>query len=256
MLERFGVETGRVEFAGYRPRTRYLELFQRVDICLDTVPYNGHTTSLDSLWMGVPVVTLVGNTVVGRAGCSQLENLDLPELIASTPEAFVEVATRLAADRARLEELRRTLRSRMEQSPLMDAKRFARDVEAAYREMWRRWCARTQARIVRLTFRCGATKATFRCVLKWSNGSATALYRAIVARLRTRPSGSVATFYTTVYGVWEARPKSARAPGPFCKSAAQMPAFFMKTLPPTPCRALGLQFAAAQSKRRRDSTRK
>ena len=80
--------------------------FWRVDIGLDTVPYNGHTTTLDSLWMGVPVVTLVGDTVVGRAGCSQLENLDLPELIASTPEAFVEVATRLAADRVRLAELR------------------------------------------------------------------------------------------------------------------------------------------------------
>ena len=126
------------------PTLSYLELFRQVDICLDTVPYNGHTTTLDSLWMGVPVVTLVGNTVVGRAGCSQLMNLDLAELIASTPEAFVEIATRLAADRVRLGELRRTLRSRMERSPLMDAKRFARDIEAAYGEMWRRWCAGTQ----------------------------------------------------------------------------------------------------------------
>jgi len=89
----------------------------------------------------VPVVTLVGNTVVGRAGYSQLKNLDLPELIASTTEAFADVATRLAADRVRLGELRRTLRSRMERSRLMDAKRFARDVEAAYGEMWRHWCA-------------------------------------------------------------------------------------------------------------------
>ena len=68
MLERFGVEAGRVEFAAYRPRTSYLELLRRVDICLDTVPYNGHTTTLDSLWMGVPVVTLVGNTVAGTRG--------------------------------------------------------------------------------------------------------------------------------------------------------------------------------------------
>jgi protein O-GlcNAc transferase len=105
------------------------------------VPYNGHTTSLDSFWMGVPVVTLVGNTVVGRAGASQLRNLRLPELIARTPDEYVTIATALAQDIARLATLRHTLRERMLCSPLMDARRFARGVETAYREMWRRWCA-------------------------------------------------------------------------------------------------------------------
>ena len=136
-----GVEPDRIEFAGYRHRDLYLELFQQVDIGLDTVPYNGHTTSLDSFWMGVPVVTLVGNTVVGRAGASQLRNLRLPELIARTPDEYVAIATALAQDTARLATLRHTLRERMRCSPLMDARRFARSVETAYREMWRRWCA-------------------------------------------------------------------------------------------------------------------
>jgi protein O-GlcNAc transferase len=143
VLNSLGVEADRVEFAGYRRRNLYLELFRQVDISLDTVPYNGHTTSLDSLWMGVPVVTLVGDTVVGRAGVSQLMNLGLPELIARTADEYVGIAAALAADVARLTTLRQTLRERMQCSALMDAPRFARSVESAYREMWRRWCAGT-----------------------------------------------------------------------------------------------------------------
>jgi protein O-GlcNAc transferase len=82
VLERDGVERRRVEFVEYRPRREYLELYHRLDIVLDTFPYNGHTTSLDALWMGVPVVSLVGRTAVSRAGLSQLTNLGLPELVA------------------------------------------------------------------------------------------------------------------------------------------------------------------------------
>lgn len=139
-LAAHGIEPQRIEFAGYRPRTEYLKLFQRIDISLDTVPYNGHTTSLDSLWMGVPVVSLIGETVVGRAGLSQLTNIGLLELVARSPEQFVAIAAALAADRPRLRELRQGLRRRMQCSPLMDATRFARNVEAAYRQMWRHWC--------------------------------------------------------------------------------------------------------------------
>ena len=131
----------RIEFVAHQPRQKYLELYHRIDLGLDTLPYNGHTTSLDSFWMGVPVVTLVGQTIVGRAGLSQLMNLQLPELITQTPEEYVQVATDLAADLPRLSELRGTLRARMEQSPVMDASRFARDIEAAYRQMWQHWCS-------------------------------------------------------------------------------------------------------------------
>jgi len=97
---------------------------------------------MDSLWMGVPVITLVGNTPFGRAGLSQLSNLGLAELIAYTPEQYVQLAAALAADTARLAELRSTLRQRMEDSVLMDGAGFARGIESAYRTMWRTWCER------------------------------------------------------------------------------------------------------------------
>jgi len=140
MLRRERINPDRIELIGGRPRLQYLELYRRIDLGLDTFPYNGHTTSLDSFWMGVPVITLVGQTVVGRAGLSQLTNLGLPELIARTPEQYVRIAAALAQDLPRLAELRRTLRARMQASPLMDAPRFARNIEAAYRQMWRNWC--------------------------------------------------------------------------------------------------------------------
>jgi predicted O-linked N-acetylglucosamine transferase (SPINDLY family) len=139
-LGREGIDPERVEFVGKQSHLAYLQTYHRIDLALDTLPYNGHTTSLDSFWMGVPVVTLVGQRVVGRAGLSQLSNLGLAELAARTPQQYVQIAADLAKDMPRLAELRRTLRARMEASPLMDAPRFARNVEAAYRQMWRNWC--------------------------------------------------------------------------------------------------------------------
>jgi predicted O-linked N-acetylglucosamine transferase (SPINDLY family) len=146
MLGRFGengIESNRIEFVGRRPRREFLAEFRRIDISLDTIPYNGHTTSLDSFWMGVPVVSRVGARVVGRAGWSQLSNLQLTELAATTDEQFVRIAVELSDDRRRLEDLRRSLRERMEKSPLMDGPRFARSMEAAYRGMWRSYCEKT-----------------------------------------------------------------------------------------------------------------
>jgi len=122
------------------PRKAYLELYHRLDIALDPFPYNGHGTSLDALWMGLPVVSLAGQHPVSRAGLSQLSNLGLPELVAFSEDDYVDIATQLAHNLPRLAELRRTLRPRMEASPLMDAPRFARNIEAAYRTMWQRWC--------------------------------------------------------------------------------------------------------------------
>jgi predicted O-linked N-acetylglucosamine transferase (SPINDLY family) len=130
----------RIEFRAPRPRLEYLRLYHEIDIALDTFPYNGHTTSLDAMWMGVPVVTICGNSQVSRAGLSQLTNLGLPELAAETLESFIQIAGDLAADMPRLAELRRTLRARMERSPLMDAGRFTIGLENVYREMWRRYC--------------------------------------------------------------------------------------------------------------------
>ena len=142
LLRHAGVAPERVILVGKRSRPQYLQLYQRIDIGLDTFPYNGQTTSLDAFWMGVPVVTMVGKTAVGRAGLSLLRSLGLPELIADTPEQFTRVAVELAGDLPRLSNLRATLRERMRQSPLMDASHFARNAEAAYRAMWQRWCAK------------------------------------------------------------------------------------------------------------------
>jgi predicted O-linked N-acetylglucosamine transferase (SPINDLY family) len=138
-LARHRIEPAMVDFVCYQPRQDYLAEYQRIDIALDTLPYNGHTTSLDAFWMGVPVISRLGSTVMGRAGFSQLSNLGLTELLADDDERFVAIAAELAADSTRLTDLRRTLRARLSASALMDAPRFARDVEAAYRSMWRAW---------------------------------------------------------------------------------------------------------------------
>ena len=140
-LQLEGVSPGRIEFVDALPRREYFELYRRIDVTLDPFPYNGHTTSLDAFWMGVPTLTLVSDkTAFGRAGWSQLCNLGLREFAAQTPEQFVALAARVAADVPRLGALRTTLRQRMQQSPLMDSPRFARNMEHAYRQMWRRWC--------------------------------------------------------------------------------------------------------------------
>jgi protein O-GlcNAc transferase len=146
LMQREGISADRIDLISRCARPKYFELYHRIDLGLDTIPYNGHTTSLDSYWMGVPVVTLVGKTVVGRAGLSQLTNLGLTELIAETPEQYVEIAVGVARDLPRLAELRRTLRDRMRTSPLMDAARFTRDIENAYRQMWRNWCSSNRSR--------------------------------------------------------------------------------------------------------------
>jgi protein O-GlcNAc transferase len=136
-----GIDPARVRFVPFRPRDAYLRTWHEIDIGLDSLPYNGHTTSLDALWMGVPVVTRIGATSVGRAGLSQLKNLDLAALAAGSDDAFVETAVALANDLPRLADLRAGLRARMERSPLMDGALFARGVEAAYEGMWQDACA-------------------------------------------------------------------------------------------------------------------
>ncbi|MFI5455208.1 MAG: tetratricopeptide repeat protein [Isosphaerales bacterium] len=141
VLERNGVDRVRVEFEPRRARPLYMELYHRIDIALDMVPYNGVTTSLDALLMGVPVVCLAGRTAVSRGGLTIMSNIGLPELVARSPDEYVAIAARLAGDLPRLALLRSTLRERLESSPMMDTQRFARQIELAYRAMWRRWCA-------------------------------------------------------------------------------------------------------------------
>jgi len=135
-----GVTADRIDFVVSRPFAAYLELYHAIDIFLDTFPCSGPTASLDSLWMGVPVVSLAGATGVARGGWSVLHNAGLPELAAGCEEDYVKIATGLASDLPRLGELRSTLRSRLEASPIMNARRYAGDLERAYRKMWQEWC--------------------------------------------------------------------------------------------------------------------
>ncbi len=123
-----------------RPLRDHLGLYRHVDVALDPFPFNGSTTTFEALWMGVPVVTLLGDTMVGRWSAAMLHALNLDELIARTPEDYVEIALRLAADPARLAELRAGLRGRVLASPLCDGQRFTRHFERLIRAMWRRWC--------------------------------------------------------------------------------------------------------------------
>ena len=141
-LQQRGVDPHRVTLLGSVPGLAdHLALYEQVDIALDPFPYNGTTTTCEALWMGVPVISLHGNCHAGRVGASLLTQIGLTELIAASAQAYVDIAAGLAGDTPRLNELRRTLRARLAASPLCDAPAFARKIEAAYRDMWRRYCA-------------------------------------------------------------------------------------------------------------------
>ena len=139
-LTQLGVDSARLRFVGRVPLSEYRQLYSQIDIALDPFPYGGGTTTCDALWMGVPVVSLAGTTAVGRGGLSILNNTGLADLIATTPEDYVHISVALAHDLSRLADLRSTLRPRMQHSPLMDAPRFARNIETAYRQMWQKYC--------------------------------------------------------------------------------------------------------------------
>jgi protein O-GlcNAc transferase len=136
-----GIDSERLTFVARLSLAAYMEEYQRIDIGLDPFPYVGGTTTCDALWMGVPVITLCGQTAVSRGGVSILNNVGLPELIADNTGQYVRIAAGLAADLPRLDRLRSGLREKMRLSTLMNAPRFARNIEAAYRRMWQNWCA-------------------------------------------------------------------------------------------------------------------
>jgi predicted O-linked N-acetylglucosamine transferase (SPINDLY family) len=133
-----GVDPDRLDFTGRVAHAEYLAQYDRIDLGLDTFPFAGGTTTLDAAWMGVPVVTLSGETALHRGGVSIAMNLGLPELVARAPDEFVQRATQLAGDPDRLGRLRAGLRARLEASPLGDAPRFVRHLEAGFRKAWKR----------------------------------------------------------------------------------------------------------------------
>ena len=114
----------------------HLARLRAADLFLDTFPYNAHATSLDALWAGVPVLTFPGESFASRVAASLMHTVGLPELIAGSPSHYEETAVELAADPARLGQLRRKLASR--DAPLFDTERYTRDLEAVYRAIYER----------------------------------------------------------------------------------------------------------------------
>jgi len=136
-FERVGIDPGRVELRGWESGTKnHLSIYGSVDIALDSFPYNGATTTCEALWMGVPVVSLAGDRHAGRTGSSLLNVVGLGEFVASNAGDYVATCARLAADVAKLAELRAGLRERMRRSPLMDEAGFTRGLERCYLEIW------------------------------------------------------------------------------------------------------------------------
>ncbi|MGA3065222.1 MAG: tetratricopeptide repeat protein [Tepidisphaeraceae bacterium] len=139
ILANTGLDPDRLHFSeSFGPE--YFRCYNQIDIALDPFPFCGGTTTCDALWMGVPVITLWGQTAVGRGGRSTLSNLGLHEFIAATPDHYLQIAVDLARDLPRMESLRRGMRSRMQNSPLMDEPGFTQDMESLYRRMWHTWC--------------------------------------------------------------------------------------------------------------------
>ena len=135
-----GIASECIQLSGVSPRHEYLAAYHEIDIGLDPFPFNGCTITMESLWMGVPVVTLRGDRYVGHMGETILKNLGLPECVTDSEEAYIDQAIALASNPKHLAKLRSGLRDRLLNSPLCDGPGFARDLEAAYRQMWKTWC--------------------------------------------------------------------------------------------------------------------
>ncbi|HTU58472.1 MAG TPA: hypothetical protein VMF89_08560, partial [Polyangiales bacterium] len=139
IFERAGVAPERLQFGGRVARPEYMRRYQHIDVGLDPFPFNGGTTTLDAAWMGVPVLTLSGPSCLQRGGTSVAMNLGLPELVTHTEDEYIARAVALAHNLEHLSDLRRSLRTRLLASPLGNPSRFAGQLEAAYRDVWRRY---------------------------------------------------------------------------------------------------------------------
>ena len=135
-----GIQGERLYFAGPSPREEYLAAYNEVDIGLDPFPYNGGTTTVEALWMGIPIITLRGDRFAGRMGQSIMMNIGLGEFVAENIDQYIEKTIALASDLPRLAALRAGLRQRLLNSPLCDGQGFTLDLETAYRRMWHSWC--------------------------------------------------------------------------------------------------------------------
>lgn len=141
-FEKAGIARDRVEIHGWKPSCEHMELYNKVDIVLDTYPFNGCVTTLEGLWMGVPAISLMGkSSLLSRVGLSILSRIGLESFVAHSPAAFVAKATAFTAGNIdALARIRATMRTRMSASTLCNPERFARELEDVYRKIWRKWC--------------------------------------------------------------------------------------------------------------------
>jgi len=135
-----GIARERVELAGPTPVKDYLACYGQIDIALDPFPYQGGSTTLDALLMGVPMVALAGRLAVQRSTSSILKSMGLDDMVVDSPEQYVKGAVFLAGIVNKIPDIRKNVRKAFLASPFMDEAGFTRDLEAAFRDMWRTWC--------------------------------------------------------------------------------------------------------------------
>jgi len=135
-----GVKSNRLEVFDAVGLDQFRALHHRIDIALDSHPYSGATTTCDSIWMGVPVLTLTGETSISRSTSSILQNIGLNDWIAEHEDQFIKLAIMHVNNLKSLSKLRANLRVKLESSPMMDAAQFTMNLEKAYREIWIKKC--------------------------------------------------------------------------------------------------------------------
>jgi len=135
-----GIAADRLEFHGKLPGNEFYRMLQRVDLSLDPITVNGATTTCESLWLGVPVISLTGKRFLERAGFSILNATGLLDFAAKTPEDYIGIARHFASNLQQLAQLRAGLRARVAGSPLVDEVKFTQGLEELYRNVWTDWC--------------------------------------------------------------------------------------------------------------------
>lgn len=139
-MAKFGVTPDRLTLVGKLPGPEFVRAMQQADIALDPFPLTGGTTTMETMWMGLPTVVLEGDRFISRVGASFFKTAGMPEFIAHSPDGYLQIVVELATSPGRLEAYRGSLRERLQHSPLLDAARFTRGLESSFREVWGRWC--------------------------------------------------------------------------------------------------------------------
>ena len=140
-----GISHDRIILEGGEHHQKFLNVYNRIDIALDPHPYTGGLTTCEALWMGVPVVTLPGDTFAGRHAATHLTNAGMPEWIAKDEQDYIDIAVKWANDLDGLAKLRAGMREHVSKTPLVDGPRFAKNLEIALRHMWSEWCDAKEA---------------------------------------------------------------------------------------------------------------